>query len=164
MYTDPTPTLLADSACSAGRRVGPRVVLVAAVPQRHPHRAVALEPAAERELPHALAAPHALHRLHVAPRVPERRRPMSGTAECIGAQLTPALRLHSYMRLTACLAAQTVPTTHALWFMLTCKPLALQSNPTDRERSPEMHATVVLTAVQPAAQLTHSSGLRPPDP
>jgi len=69
---------------SAGRRVRPGVVLVVAVAQRDPDRAVALEAAAEGELPHAIAAPHALLRLHIAPRVPGRRQGRLGHDRRIG--------------------------------------------------------------------------------
>ena len=69
---------------SAGRRVCPGVVLVIAVAQRDPDRAVALEAAAEGELPHAIAAPHALLRLHIAPCVPGRRQGRLGHDRRIG--------------------------------------------------------------------------------
>lgn len=55
--------------------VRPRDVLLGVITQRMPDRAVALEARAKADLPDAVAALHAAHRLDVGQNVPERYRP-----------------------------------------------------------------------------------------
>ena len=64
--------LVAASSVARGR-LRPGVVLLGVAAQGHPHRAAALEPGAERQLPDPVPPLDALERLHVGPGVPARR-------------------------------------------------------------------------------------------